>query len=346
MMFASPNPAALWKGSDFSSKRDVTIELNSAAVEAFLPVARRMAASYDSATGIPPGSLPTLPFAEDVARARDVLTSGRGMAILSGFPVAALSQKEIEVFYWAAGHGLGMPVSQSVMGDRLGHVKDVAGKDPTARAYRNSNELTPHSDPGDLLSFLCLRRAPQGGESLFASSHMVHEIMRQERPELLERLYRGYFWHRFGEEPEGFDPITPHRVPVFSACDGHLSCRIVRLYMEIAAEENPSCAMDDLDREALDMFEGLAARDDVAFRFTLAPGEAILANNYTVLHARTAFEDGPTEAEKRHLLRLWLKTDPPRAVVPEVFIYGPGVSGIPPKTGAEPVYQHEISTLN
>jgi hypothetical protein len=30
------------------------------------------------------------------------------------------------------------------------------------------------------------------------------------------------------------------------------------------------------------------------------------ANNYTILHARTAFEDWPEPERKRHLFRLWL----------------------------------------
>jgi hypothetical protein len=343
MTFAIPNGSTLWKGSDFTSKKDVTLTLDRAAVDAILPDMRRLAAREGAVTDIPPEDMPTLPFADQVEQAREILVSGRGMVILSGFPVEDLGQREIETFYWVVGHRLGTPVSQSVLGDRLGHVMDVSGKDVTARAYRNSNELTPHSDPGDLLSFLCLRPAMRGGESLFASSHMVHEIMREERPDLLARLYRGYHWHRFGEQPDGFDPITPRRVPVFSEKDGLLSCRIVRQYIEIAADEDPACALDDVDREALDMFDALAAREDVAFRFTLAAGEAILANNYTVLHARTAFEDGPTEAEKRHLLRLWLRTDPPRPVAPDVYIYGPGVFGIPPKAGAQPVYQHRVT---
>lgn len=333
----------LWKGGDFASKEDVTVRLDPAGVDALIPAVRLLAEQGRPVTDLRPNELPDVPFAEQLNAVRETLISGRGMVILAGFPVGALSQAEIEIFYWIVGHHMGEPVSQSVLGDRLGHVKDVSGKDPTARAYRNSNELTPHSDPGDLLSFLCLRSALRGGESLFASSHMVHEVMRQERPDLLARLYRGYHWHRFGEQPEGFDPITPHRVPVFSVKDGLLSARIVRQYLEIAADESEACAMDDLDREALDMFEGLAARDDIAFRFTLESGEAILANNYTVLHARTAFEDGEAEDQKRHLLRLWLKTNPPRPVVDEVYVYGPGVTGIPPKTGAVPTYDHRVS---
>ncbi len=340
--FAQASPASLWRGSDFASKDDIAVDLTGDRVSAVLDDVKRVAARKD-AVDIAPEDLPMTPLGDQLANVRDTIMNGRGIVILRGFPVAELSQREIEAFYWAVGLHLGRPVSQSVMGDRLGHVIDVAGKDKNERAYRNSNELTPHSDPGDILAFLCLRPAMQGGTSLFASSHTVHEEMRKRRPDLLQRLYKGYRWHRFGEEPEGYDPITPHRVPVYSEHNGLLSCRIVRQYVEIAADEYPECRFEPEDVEALDMFDAIAAEDGVGYWFRLEAGEAVLANNFTVLHARTAFEDDEDSTNKRHLLRLWLEGLPPRPVVDEVFVYGIGEPGIPPKPGRMPGYKNNVN---
>jgi hypothetical protein len=58
--------------------------------------------------------------------------------------------------------------------------------------------------------------------------------------------------------------------------------------------------LDDLDREALDQFEIIAVASQ--FEFTLEPSEAILANNYIVLHARTGLNDYPEPLRKRRLL--------------------------------------------
>lgn len=342
MAFAKVPEVTQWKAADFASKEDVTIDLDPSAVAALLPSVRALAATGRVLVEIEPDDLPMPALETALSSVRETVLHGRGMVILRGFPVDELSQSEIELFYWLVGQHLGRPVSQSVMGDRLGHVIDVSGKDSNARAYRNSNELTPHSDPGDILAFLCLNPAKRGGESLFASSHTVHEEMRRTRPDLLQRLYRGYRYHRFGEQPEGYDPITPHRVPVYSEKDGLLSCRIVRQYIEIAADEYPELTLDPIDTEALDLFEGLAARDDICFRFTLARGEAIIANNYTVLHARTAFEDFEDPSLKRHLLRLWLHAKPARPTVREIYIYGDGEPGIPPKPGSVPFYRNRV----
>ncbi len=39
----------------------------------------------------------------------------------------------------------------------------------------------------------------------------------------------------------------------------------------------------------------------------LQPGDMQLCNNYTTLHSRTEFTDGPEPHQKRHMIRLWLK---------------------------------------
>jgi phosphoglycerate dehydrogenase-like enzyme len=52
--------------------------------------------------------------------------------------------------------------------------------------------------------------------------------------------------------------------------------------------------------------------------FTLQPGEMYFINNYTILHARTAFDDFEEEDRRRHLLRLWLEVPQMRPVHPYI----------------------------
>ncbi len=58
------------------------------------------------------------------------IMEGRGLLLLSGLPVAKYSIEEIETIYWGIGSHFGIPMSQSNMGDRLGHVVDIGGKGP------------------------------------------------------------------------------------------------------------------------------------------------------------------------------------------------------------------------
>ena len=103
---------------------------------------------------------------------------------------------------------------------------------PLARAYRNKQELSPHTDSADLVGLFCLRAAQSGGVSRLTSATAVHNVLREEYPAVLERLYRGYSFPRRGEEQPGEQPYTPYRVPVYSNTEGNVSARYVRTYVE------------------------------------------------------------------------------------------------------------------
>ena len=331
--------AALWRGSEVAGIDDFAVDMDPSACATLEEAALRLATEGVDPVEVGPDDLPLGGLGSTIEAVRDEVLAGSGMVLLRGFPVDRLSGDGIAMFFWGIGLRLGRAVSQSVMGDRLGRVVDVTDVDPHARAYRNRTELTPHSDPTDLLAFLCLASAAEGGESRFVSSLTVHEEIRAARPNLLEHLYRGFHYHRFGEQEEGSDPVTPWRVPVYSVCDGLLSCRFVKEYVEMAADDqNPAVEITAAEREALDLFEATTQSTDLRIAFTLQPGEAIIANNYTVLHARTAFTSNPDR--RRELLRLWMAADPTRPVVQEVAIYDRayhgGEAGVPPQPGRMP----------
>src|SRR5256714_6082965 len=193
------------------------------------------------------------------------------------------------------------------MGDRLGHVKDFSREDPGARAYRNKQELSPHTDSCDLVGLLCLRNAQAGGGvSRLTSAISVHNALLAEYPDVLALLYRGYVRHRRGEEQPGELPHTPYRIPVYSNIEGKVSVRYVRSYIE-AGEAAAGRPMGAAERAIIDTFEAVTKRPELMLEFTLQPGEAYFINNYTILHARTSFEDGDApEDARRHLLRLGL----------------------------------------
>ena len=76
--------------------------------------------------------------------------------------------------------------------------------------------------------------------------------------------------------------------------------------------------MGPAERAVIDTFEAVTKRPELMLEFTLQPGEAYFINNYTILHARTAFDDGDVpEDARRHLLRLWLDA-PIRPVHPTI----------------------------
>ena len=57
----------------------------------------------------------------------------------------------------------------------------------------------------------------------------------------------------------------------------------------------------------------------------LEPGDIQFANNYMILHSRTAFDDHEEQSRRRKMLRLWLKMPNARTLAPDF----PGRNGIP-----------------
>ncbi|HYB41135.1 MAG TPA: TauD/TfdA family dioxygenase [Candidatus Methylomirabilis sp.] len=328
------HPAA-WKASQFGSPADYTIELTPAQLDDIDGAIRGMRAAGLSLEDVDQSHLALprlLPVIDEIRRE---LIEGRGFVVVGRLPVERYSKEELGMAYWSLGSHLGRGLSQSVMGDRLGHVRDVSREDPNARAYRNRQELSPHTDLSDLVGLLCLRRAKSGGVSRLTSALAVHNAILAERPHYLDRLYRGYVYHRRGEERPGDLPVTPHPVPVFCNVDGAVSVRYVRTYIE-AGMAAVGAPIGDFDREVLQFFEDVSKRPDLMLEFTLDPGQLYLLNNYTVLHARSEFEDHEEDDRRRHLLRLWLEVPGMRPVHRHVHLFDG--NGIAPVAGRTPSF--------
>jgi hypothetical protein len=325
------HPSA-WKVADFQSPADYTIELDAPNLRDVEHSLHRIKAKGLSLDDLQYEHFDWPSWRPVIAEIKHQIEDGRGFVLLRRLPVEDYTKDAIGMVVWGIGTHLGHGQSQSVLGDRLGHVRDFSREDPLARAYRNKQELSPHTDLSDLVGLACLHDARSGGVSRLTSAVSMHNVMLEECPELLERLYCGYVWHRRGEEQPGDLPYTPYRVPVYSATGGKLSVRYVRSYVE-AGEAAVGRPMGEAERADLDRFEEISKRPELMLEFTLAPGEMYLINNYTILHARTAFEDFDEENRRRHLLRLWLEAPWMRRVHPHVHLFeGGGIAAVAGRT--------------
>lgn len=331
-------PAA-WTTADIGGKDALAFDLDDRHLAAFeAAVAGLRERGLTAFEDVGRDDFPLDAIAEDVRAWRHEVADGRGLLLLREFPVDRWSQEEAELVWFGLGAHFGRAVSQSALGDLLGHVVDVGGDDMRHRAYRNARELRMHTDRCDTIGMFCLRRAKSGGESGYASALAVHDRIREIKPELLESLWTGFHLHRFGEQPPGEPPYTPIRIPVFSECDGVTTVILIGGYAWMAADEFDA-PFSDRDRETLTTFERLAADPEFRIGFHLERGEALLFNNCAVLHDRTAFEDHDEPHLKRHLMRLWLMDWDGRPTV-EGVRYHKGEGGITPQKGKQPYYAH------
>lgn len=336
--------ASAWKGPDFASKDDYSIDLEPrhfAAFDAALSQLRKTGIDLDS---MQRQHFQVTDIADELAAVFEEVQHGRGFVLLRGFPLDRYTAEEIELIYWGIGTHLGIGVSQSVLGDRLGHVTDHSKTDTNARAYRNARELGLHTDFSEIISLLCLCKAKSGGATRIASASAVHNEILEHHPEYLEPLYHGFPYYRSGEQGPGEAPVTPWNVPVFSYVDGALSARFIREYIvrgaEIARRE-----LTETDNAALDYFEAVTNSPDTYLEMMLEPGEALFQNNFVTFHARTAFVDDEAAGIKRHLLRLWLDVPGGRPAPAEMEMFeGTGIKkqeGMTP-SGSGDVYKQYL----
>ena len=313
------NHPAAWHSSEIKGKDDLAIDLQPRHLNAFanaLNHAEKQAVSLDT---LDQSNFPLDDIADDLALWRRELNDGRALLLLRGFPVNEYSLAQWELIFLGLGQYFGRPISQSNLGDLVGHVVNIGDKDRRERAYRNSRALDLHTDRCDYIGMLCLKQAAEGGLSGYASALTIHNVIQKERPELLAPLYRGYRLHRFGEQAPGEPLITNEEIPIFSVCQGYPNVIFIRGYIDLAIDEGfytPSA----LEVEALDFMDAVANRADVCLNMMLEPGEATITNNCLLLHNRTEFVDGDSDETRRHLLRLWL-ADPQRPASPGVMAH-------------------------
>lgn len=308
-----------WHGTDFRSKDDIAFDLTPQHTAAIADVMSRVQGLSLLEITLKNCSHPALD--SDLSRVMDEVQTGRGMVLLRGMPVGNHSLEDIERMYWIVGTHFGIGLSQNNLGQMIARIQEerLPSGVRSASGTKSAAELALHTDTAEIFSLLCVRQGQSGGETQFASALAIHNDILEKRPDVLQILYRGFPYHRRGQQPEGQPAITPYNIPVFCNVDGNVSITFVQsgILAAFAAErKTPS----DTELEALSVVEETATRLQFELRF--APGEMSVVNNFTVVHARSEYADWQEPERKRLLLRLWLQAGRDRRpVVPQVKTY-------------------------
>ncbi|MEV5970454.1 TauD/TfdA family dioxygenase [Streptomyces sp. NPDC051921] len=176
--------------------------------------------------------------------------------------------------------------------------------DPGAPASHSGDEqvLLPHMDRGEgprpprLLALLCIRPAPEGGESLLASGTALHNRLAVERPEALRELYRDF---HFGRGPD-FDRVRP----VFHLDGTTLRVHYNRYWIGRGQDETGR-PFSPGRRDALRAMDSLLRDPAMVTSLPLCRGDLLLVNNSAVLHGRRPFRNGGAPDSQRCYARVW-----------------------------------------
>ncbi len=308
-----------WKGIDLAQTNDWLYEISETAREELDAALRHVEASGLTAPDFTKEDFPLSNFSAELDDIRNELEGGRGFAIMRGIDRERYSKKQAAYIYWGIGTHLGTAVPQNGEGHRLGHIRDLGFNfsNPNVRGYQTSAELSYHTDMCDVVFLICLIKAKSGGINHIVSAVSIHNEILERRPDLLEVLYRPFYFDRRGElEREGGKPY--YVMPIFSYHDGMVSTRYLRHYIDSAQRIPEVPRLTETQIEALDLLDEIAYRPDMYLSVEQQPGDFVLINNYPLWHLRTAFEDHEEIPRKRHLLRQWLSIPNSRGL-PETF---------------------------
>jgi hypothetical protein len=266
-------------------------------------------------------ALPTL--GSEIARLLEEIEYGRGFVLLRGLNVLDYDIDKLSVLYWGLGTHLGQIISQNSQGNLLGHVADMEGGkfegggyyEVGVRGHRTSAFLAPHTDSSDLVGLMCVRPAKEGGESWIASSISVYNKIRETRPDLLDPLLKGFRYDLIGKGRTA-DELTNNRIPVYSWCEGILSCRFNKQQIELGAARSGE-PLSGVQQEAIDLVEDLALSEAFLLPMAFEPGDIQLLNNHTTMHSRGRFQDWGEKEKRRLLLRLWVNIPNGRPLAPD-----------------------------
>ncbi len=249
--------------------------------------------------------------ADDLSGIRSELRDGAGFALVHDLVEESGSAEETGdagASLLRFGQALGRLLPQNAKQETLVEIADFSDEDAfDDRGYRSPGELNPHTDPPPLIVLLCLRPARQGGASRLVSADTIREAIRAEGPSLLPVLEVGFPFFMPDETTPGAGRSRA-ALPILIDGPGGLSCVYYRPFIERAAEA-AGVPLASKSIEALDLFDRFANDPDLQVLHMLAPGEALILNNYRTLHARDAYEDWPEKTKRRRLLRLWLDAD-------------------------------------
>jgi hypothetical protein len=301
--------AAAWRGEELAGRREWIVELAADEVAELEGAAISAAERGFALQGMCRDDFPLHALAPRIAAWRRELAEGRGFLLLRGLPVARWGEGLSSVVYWGLGLHLGRPGAQNPQGDLLGHVVDTGedAGDPFVRRYRTKGDIAYHCDLADAVGLLCLSAARRGGASRIVSSVSVYNELLARRPDLVPRLYEPFRLDSRGEQGARGPAWVP--VPPCRWAAGRLRTFYHSDYFRSVVRHADVPPFTDEERTLLDLYEEIASDPRLRLDMQFEPGDVQLISNHTVLHARTAYEDDPVPAGKRHLLRLWLSLD-------------------------------------
>lgn len=258
---------------------------------------------------INPGNFPLDNVGKFMRALPDRLKQGCGFVMLRGLPRERYSDDDMAFVYFGLSSYVGTTLTQSYLGDLIGHVVNVSDFEPKSRGYRKGGGQLMHTDSCDIIGLMCLRTALSGGESRIASAVTVHNYLAEHFPDSLQILAEGLHLKRADEDGRhATRTFSEGRIRFFNDHNGEFVSYLPTGYARLC-EKSGQRPYSQAESDALYRLRKAAAMPEHYLDMGFTDGDIQFLNNRTMVHGRTDYVDAPELHNRRHLLRMWLRTD-------------------------------------
>lgn len=309
------DPAA-WSGPAIRDRQDWVVELSSDQSDAIRAAVQAAKDSGRDLLKLGRDDFPIPALADVIDGIHRELEGGRGFTVLRGLPIAEMSEDDAKMVLWGLGRHIGTPEPQDGAGNLLHSVRDTGARVETTdniRSFQTNDPQRFHNDGCDTFMLMCRQTAKSGGRSRLASAVQIFNDILEQRPDLAKVLQEDFHMDARGQRPDG---VTIQVMPIYHWFAERLSINLKLRYIHTAQRFDEVPPLSPAQKEAIALFEKVA--EENVLEFDMQAGDALVANNYTIIHGRTGFEDWPDPDQRRHMLRLWL-TLPEGRPLPPVF---------------------------
>jgi len=250
-------------------------------------------------------------LAATIEEHRKELEFGIGIFNIVGFPIEKYTKDETSAIFWGIGSHIGKAWPQNAVGQLISDIRDTGADmaNPGIRGYQTNIEMDLHTDGGDILGLVCLKKAKEGGENQIVSAVAVLNKLIEIDPDAAEHLLNTNFYLDWRSE-EGQDEKPYYTAKLYTETPRGVTCLAILPYVHSAQqrfEEIPRLTEKDL--AALEAYDKAKWDESLVVRVLQEPGNLLFLNNHYLVHARSSYVDHEEPGEKRHLRRLWLESE-------------------------------------
>ncbi|KAK0657483.1 hypothetical protein B0T16DRAFT_317383 [Cercophora newfieldiana] len=294
-----------WTGSSFKDQSEYTLYIDDAE-------RAELQAAVDHHKGTPTDqdgdlvnvkSFPLPTLGPRLLALRHDIHGGRGFAVVRGVDPASFSVEDLTLVYLGIQSYIAEQRGrQDRRGNMLVHiVADNSSKQAAEHHRHSTKSITFHNEEsGDIVSWLTRSTAATGGKCIISSAYTIYDVLAATRPDVIRTLARSDW---------------PFALPRFQ-CRPVIFYQDSRLIMNFGraallgneAHPRPSHLPVPSVRqiEALDAIETIARATQLEIQ--TQAGDMHFINNLTILHRREGFVNGSSVSEKRHLVRMRLRS--------------------------------------